>query len=129
MNVEQITSEVQSFTSWEDKYRFIIGLSKVLPAMDEKLKQQGLEIAGCESQVWLSWQKTNGVYHFQADSNARILKGLIVLVLAAVEGKTQAEIASFDFEHYFQQLDLLPHLTATRSEGVAAIVRAIKALG
>ena len=128
MNTEQVIAQMQQFSSWEDKYRFIIGLAKTLPVMDDKDKQQALAVQGCESQVWLSWQQQGDRYHFQADSDARIVKGLIALVLIAVEGKSKADILAFDFDGYFSQLALLTQLSSSRVEGVQAIIKAVQAI-
>lgn len=76
-------------TQWEDKYRQLILLGKQLPALPDECKAQAKEIAGCENRVWLGFtQSDNGTMHFFGDSEGRIVRGLLAVLLTAVEGKT-----------------------------------------
>ncbi|MEI8594857.1 cysteine desulfurase sulfur acceptor subunit CsdE [Photobacterium sp. Hal280] len=124
---EDILARMQASSGWEDRYRHVIQFGKQLPALPETLKSENVKISGCESQVWLLQRCENGHYHFAADSDARIVKGLICLVLAAYEGKTAEQILGFDIDGYFEQLGLLAHLSPSRSNGLKAIVDAILA--
>ncbi|CAH0534261.1 Sulfur acceptor protein CsdE [Vibrio stylophorae] len=133
----QLTTEYDSdavitlFTplkQWEDKYRQVIQLGKKLPVLDASLKSQALSLAGCESQVWCLHEIKEGQLLFALDSDARIVRGLIVLILAAVNGKPPAEIAALDLEAYFAQLNLLEQLSASRSSGVRAIINHLQQL-
>ena len=85
-------------------------------------------VKGCQSNVWLETRRDGDVLHFEVDSDAFIVKGLLVLVLAAFEGKTPAQILGFDVESYFAQLDLERHLSPTRGNGLRAIVSRIQAI-
>ncbi|GAB3533397.1 cysteine desulfurase sulfur acceptor subunit CsdE [Photobacterium alginatilyticum] len=125
---EAIVAQMQAANGWEDRYRNVIQLGKKLPALPEELKQDQLKVSGCESQVWLAHQQDEGVFHFAADSDARIVRGLITLVLAAYEGKTAAEIRAFDIDGYFDSLGLMAHLSPSRGNGLKAIVEQIKSL-
>ncbi|MCG7585136.1 cysteine desulfurase sulfur acceptor subunit CsdE [Photobacterium sp. OFAV2-7] len=125
---EAIVAQMQAAKGWEDRYRNVIQLGKKLPALPEVLKQDQLKVSGCESQVWLAHQQNEGVFHFAADSDARIVRGLITLVLAAYEGKTAAEIRAFDIDGYFDSLGLMTHLSPSRGNGLKAIVEQIKSL-
>lgn len=126
ITADDIVDLMANSRSWEDKYRHIIQLGKKLPPMDEALKNQSISVPGCESKVWLNWQECNGVYAFSADSDARIVKGLLAIILAAVHGKQRDTLIAFNFEHYFEQLDLLAHLSQSRSNGINAIITQIK---
>ncbi|MDR9830191.1 cysteine desulfurase sulfur acceptor subunit CsdE [Vibrio sp. FNV 38] len=126
ITAEQIIETMQQFTGWEDRYRQVIQWGKMLPQMPDNLKSEQVTVAGCESQVWLVSQSSQGHWFFCADSDARIVRGLITLVLAAFQGKTSAEIQSFDVDHYFSQLGLLNHLSPSRGNGLKAIVEQIK---
>ncbi|MFT5164665.1 MAG: cysteine desulfuration protein SufE [Alteromonadaceae bacterium] len=114
---------------WEAKYRQIMLLGKQLPALDEQYKQDSAKVKGCESQVWLHHEiDEQGLYHFAADSDARIIKGLVIVILAAYNQLTAKQIKQFDIEAYFAQLDLLKHLSPSRSNGIHAIVRSVEGI-
>lgn len=127
MNTTQLLEQLNACLHWEDKYRFIIGLGKQLPQMDNALKTEKNLVSGCENQVWLSWQREEERYHFQADCDARIVKGMLAILLIAVENKTKAQIQHFDFENYLQQVDLA-QLSQSRTTGIAAIISTLRAI-
>ncbi|MEZ8143990.1 cysteine desulfurase, sulfur acceptor subunit CsdE [Enterovibrio norvegicus FF-33] len=121
-----ITEIMEKCRNWEDKYRLIIQLGKQLPNLDEQLKSESMPIPGCESKVWLVWRIENNLYHFAADSDARIVKGLLTIVIAAVEGKSREDLVAFNFEAYFEKMNLLDHLSPSRNNGVRAIVEQLQ---
>ena len=123
-----IIAQMQTAMGWEDRYRNVIQLGKKLPQLDDSYKQDQLKISGCESQVWLHNQVVDEHYYFIADSDARIVRGLITLVLAAYNGRTAAEINAFDIDTYFDNLGLITHLSPSRGNGLKAIVEQIKQL-
>ena len=123
-----IIAQMQTSMGWEDRYRNVIQLGKKLPQLDDSYKQDQLKISGCESQVWLHHQVVDEHYYFIADSDARIVRGLITLVLAAYNGRTAAEINAFDIDTYFDNLGLITHLSPSRGNGLKAIVEQIKQL-
>jgi cysteine desulfuration protein SufE len=120
-----ILATMHQFHGWEDRYRQVIQWGKLLPVMPDALKLDQIRVSGCESQVWLVSEEVNQQWHFCADSDARIVRGLIAIVLAAFEGKTSVEIRDFDMEHYFHQLGLLTHLSPSRGNGLRSIVDTI----
>ncbi len=82
---------------WEDKYRQLILLGKKLPTLTDERKAQAHEIAGCENRVWLGYEEdAEGRLHFFGDSEGRIVRGLLAVLLTAVEGKTRAGILAQD---------------------------------
>lgn len=123
-----IVAQMQTAQGWEDRYRQVIQLGKKLPALPEEYKQAQLLVSGCESQVWLAHEQRGETFHFAADSDARIVRGLITLVLAAYEGKDAAAIRAFDIDSYFDSLGLMAHLSPSRGNGLKAIVEQIKQL-
>ncbi|WP_394242022.1 cysteine desulfurase sulfur acceptor subunit CsdE [Vibrio astriarenae] len=126
ITAKTIVETMQQFKGWEDRYRQVIQWGKKLPNMPEELKSEQVTVAGCESQVWLVSQQQGEQWRFCADSDARIVRGLIALVLAAYDGKTSQEIQSFDIDAYFDQLGLIAHLSPSRGNGLKAIVEEIK---
>lgn len=129
---EQITeaSLVQEFSvlsHWEERYRQLILLSRKLPPLPEALKTPSLEIPGCENRVWLGHQVTKtGQYHFYGDSEGRIVKGLLAVLLTVSEGKTAAQLAESDLLAIFDTLGLKEQLSASRSQGLEALATAIR---
>lgn len=123
---EDIVSVMANLKGWEDRYRQVIQWGKKLPVLDEALKQEKVLVSGCESSVWLILENVDGHWHIQADSDARIVRGLIAIVLAAFNGKTSQQILDFDLEHYFEQLNLINHLSPSRGNGLKAIVEVIR---
>ncbi|MFS1862185.1 cysteine desulfurase sulfur acceptor subunit CsdE [Vibrio lentus] len=123
-----IVAKMQTFNGWEDRYRQVIQWGKKLPTMPDELKSEQVVVSGCESQVWLVSQNIGGVWHFCADSDARIVRGLIALVMAAYDGKTSEQIQAFDIDGYFEKIGLITHLSPSRGNGLKAIVAQIQEL-
>lgn len=126
INADEVTRIMQDFHGWEDRYRQVIVWGKKLPQLPEELKSDQVIVAGCESQVWLVSQYVDGQWFFCADSDARIVRGLIALVMAAFNGKTSQQIQDFDVDDYFNKLGLIAHLSPSRGNGLKAIVEQIK---
>jgi cysteine desulfuration protein SufE len=126
ITADDIAQTMQGFKGWEDRYRQVIQWGKKLPKMPEDLKSEQVTVSGCESLVWLVSQQVESKWYFCADSDARIVRGLIALVLAAFDGKTANEIQAFNIDEYFESLGLLAHLSSSRGNGLKAIVEQIK---
>ncbi|KAA0696796.1 SufE family protein [Halopseudomonas laoshanensis] len=124
---EDIVDTLAFFDSWEDRYKYIIDLGRELPPMDDSQRTEEHIVRGCQSQVWLASEERDGRLYFAADSDAFIVKGLLAVVLAAYNGKTPAAIREFDIEDYFEQLNLIKHLSVTRGNGLRAMVKRIQA--
>lgn len=127
-NTEDIVDDLAFFDSWEERYKYIIDLGRELPQLDEALKTSERLVKGCQSNVWLDVDEQAGRMQFAVDSDAHIVKGLLVLVLAAYHDKTPEEIVEFDIQSYFSQIDLERHLSPTRGNGLRAIVARIQQL-
>ena len=112
---------------WEEKYRQLILLGKQLPSLAEDDKARAREIPGCENRVWLGYQVgDNGALHFFGDSEGRIVRGLLAVLLTAVEGKTADTLLAGDPLALFDELGLRGQLSASRSQGLAALADAVQ---
>lgn len=127
LTVNDIYNLFANAKSWDSKHREIMLLGKKQLALAVEDKNSSSLISGCESQAWLvSTINTEGVYRFKADSEAKIIRGLLAIILAAVDNKTAGEIQAFDMNSYFARLGLLQHLSPSRGNGVRAIVEKIQ---
>jgi cysteine desulfuration protein SufE len=112
--------------SWEERYKYIIDLGKDLPALPEEKRTEDRLVRGCQSQVWIDEQMEGGRVQLTVDSDAFIVKGLLCIILAAFNNKTPQEILDFNIEGYFEELELMNHLSATRGNGLRAMVARIQ---
>ena len=124
--IEQtIIDEFACFDEWLDKYAYIIDLGKQCPAIDEKDKTESNLIKGCQSRVWLSCEPRDGRLWFRADSDAVITKGIITLLIRALDGQTPQDILAADLA-FIDQIGLKEHLSPTRSNGLTSMVKQMK---
>ncbi len=124
---ESLRQTFGALQQWEDKYRQLILLGKQLPAATDALKAQAREIPGCENRVWLgSVLGEDGKMHFFGDSEGRIVRGLLAILLTCVEGKTPAALVNDDPLALFDELGLRAQLSASRSHGLAALAAAVQ---
>jgi cysteine desulfuration protein SufE len=126
VTLDELLDTFEFFDDWEDKYRFIIDLGKELPGLPDTDKTNAHLIRGCQSRVWLTYESTDELLRFNMDSDAHIVRGLIAVVLIAIQNRSGAEIQRLDIEGIFGQLDLLAHLSVTRGNGLRAMVGRIK---
>ncbi len=122
---ETLKQTFAPLTQWEDKYRQLILLGKQLPALSDELKTQAKEIPGCENRVWLGVTKIGDKLHFYGDSEGRIVRGLLAVLLTAIEGKSAAQILEENPLALFDALGLRGQLSASRSQGLAALSEAV----
>ncbi|MFB0980124.1 MAG: SufS family cysteine desulfurase [Alteromonadaceae bacterium] len=114
---------------WDSRHREIMLLGKTLVRMDKSLRNDDSFIQGCESHAWLRASKDpQGQFIFSCDSDAKVIRGLMVIILAAFQNRSSQQILAFDDYSYFSQLGLLQHLSPSRSNGVQAIIEKIKML-
>ena len=124
--VEQnLIEEFELFDDWMDKYNYIIELGKELPMIDEQYKTSEFLIDGCQSQVWLHADYRDGKVFFTADSDAIITKGIVNLLIRVLSERTPQEIIDNDL-HYLDAIGLKEHLSPTRSNGLASMIKQIK---
>ncbi|MCG9730120.1 SufE family protein [Shewanella sp. Isolate13] len=112
--------------NWQERYRQIMLLGKSLAKLEDNLRVESAQVRGCESNAWLYHSEIDGKHYFLADSDARIVKGLIALLLIACNGKTSKEIRAFSPDSYFTQLGLQGQLSPSRTNGLLALAKAIK---
>lgn len=122
-----ILETLSFFDNWEERYKYIIDLGKEIPSMPATLKLDENLVRGCQSQVWVVAEQRDGLWMFEADSDAFIVKGLLAVVLAAFNGKSKDHILSFDLDGYFSDLDLVRHLSPTRGNGLKSMVEKMRA--
>ena len=128
-NLDELADGFALFDDWEDRYRYLIDLGHRLQPMAASLKTDETRVRGCTSQVWLvAEKKEDGTYHFTADSDAHIVRGLVYVLMIAYQDKTPSQIAAVDIEGAFDRLGLSGHLSPSRRNGFFAMVQRIKAL-
>ena len=106
----------------EDRYRLLIELGRKLDPMPEALKTDTTKVRGCSASVLVYPTASDGRLHFLADSNAAITKGIVALVLAAVQDKPAAEVAQMDVGEALAPFELQKHLSANRTQGVPNMI-------
>ncbi|MGY5449672.1 SufE family protein [Agarivorans sp. MS3-6] len=123
LSLAQIEQRFSNCKAWEESYRQLLLLAKQLQAIDEQFKTPDNKVIGCESEVWLLVSKDQ----LFLDSNARIIRGLIVVILACLQAlPQQIEPAEELFRQTLDKLGLAHHLSQSRNNGITAIWDSIK---
>ena len=122
---DEIIEEFTELDDWMDRYQLLIDMgSGMEPLAEEKKTEQNL-IDGCQSRVWLHASKSDdGTLHFEADSDALIVKGIISLLIGILDGQTPQDILDADL-YFIDRIGLREHLSPTRSNGLVAMVKRI----
>ena len=123
---EEIVEDFEFIEDWEDRYRHVIELGKAMNPMDEALKVPATKVDGCASQVWLHVQIEGGVFRFDGDSDAMIVKGLIAVLQKLYNGLAVAEVMKVDARAEMERLGLNEHLSSQRSNGLRAMIERIR---
>ena len=123
---DEVVEEFSDFDDWMDKYQMLIDLGNDLETLDDKYKTEQNLIDGCQSRVWVQCNYTDGKLVFTADSDALIVKGIIALLIQVLSGHTPKEILDADL-YFIDKIGLRDHLSPTRSNGLLAMVKQIKA--
>jgi cysteine desulfuration protein SufE len=111
----------------EDRYRLLIDLGGQLEPMPDALKTEATKVRGCSASVWVyPTADDDGRLHFLADSNAAITKGIVALVLSAVQDKPAKEVARLDVAQALSPFELSKHLSANRTQGVPNMIALVK---
>src|SRR5436190_3225041 len=111
----------------DDRYRLLIDLARALEPMPDVLKTDATLVRGCSASVWLyPVAGDDGRLHFLADSNAAITKGIVALVLLAVQDRTPAEILALDIEGELEPFDLRNQLSSNRTQGIPNMIALIR---
>lgn len=114
-----IYTKFENCKSWEERYRLLIQLSRELPKPSEERLAELPEIEGCESRLWFEFQLTPR--KVIAYSDARLMQGILVIVVTALTEKSEEELRTFDLKTMFDELKISPHLTSTRLNGLGQI--------
>ncbi|WP_448569825.1 SufS family cysteine desulfurase [Thalassotalea ganghwensis] len=119
---DDLIARFSKLKGWDSRHRELMLLGKSLQRMDKAKRSEETLIKGCESAAWLSYSIDNkGKYHFSCDSDAKIIRGLLAVVLSPYQGKTAQEIQTFEIDQFFEKLGLLQHLSPSRGNGLLAI--------
>jgi len=119
--------EEYEFLEGDERYRLLIELGKDLDAMPDALKTDATRVRGCSASVWVyPTRQDDGALHFLADSNAAITKGIVALVLSAVQDKPAAIIADTDIAAMLEPFDLKNQLSSNRTQGVPNMISLIR---
>jgi cysteine desulfuration protein SufE len=110
----------------EDRYRLLIDLGRQLDPMPDALKTEATKVRGCSASVWVYPTTEDGRLHFLADSNAAITKGIVALVLSAVQDKPAEEVAQIDVAAELAPFELGKHLSANRTQGVPNMIALVR---
>ena len=130
-SIEEVQSEIvdefNSVDDWMDRYAMIIDEGQTLAPLEEKYRIPANLIEGCQSRVWINAEMTpEGRIHLEADSDAMIVKGIIALLVKVLSDRTPDEILGADL-HFINDIGLGENLSSTRSNGLLAMLKQIKA--
>ena len=124
---DELVDKFADIDAWMDRYAYIIDLGNALEPLPESLKTPDRLIEGCQSRVWLDAEKTaDGKVVYRADSDAIIVKGIISMLVEVLSGHTPDEILADDLS-FIQRIGLAEHLSPTRSNGLVAMVKQMRA--
>jgi cysteine desulfuration protein SufE len=131
MDIDEIIDNFALLDDWDDRYRYLIEIGRMLAPLPDAEHTEANKVRGCASQVWLTTQiAPNGadgpVLNFVGDSDAHIVRGLIAVLLALYSGKPARKILDTDAIALFEKLGLKEHLTPQRSNGFRSMVERIR---
>ena len=119
-------AEEYEFLDSEERYRLLIELGRKLEPMPDALKTDATKVRGCSASVWVYPTQDDGRLHYMADSNAAITKGVVALVLAAVQDRPAAEVADTDIAAALAPFDLTRELSSNRTQGVPNMIALVR---
>ncbi|UUV04638.1 MULTISPECIES: SufE family protein [Ruegeria] len=123
---EEIVEDFEFLEDWEDRYRHVIEQGKAMEPLDDAFKVPATKVHGCASQVWLHPMIDSGVFKFDGDSDALIVRGLIAVLRALYNGLPVAEVPKVDAGAELARLGLNDHLSAQRSNGLRSMIERIR---
>lgn len=121
----ELIEEFGFFDNWMDKYQYLIDLGRKLPEFPDEYRDDEHKLRGCQSQVWLHATETEGRLHFAAISDSAIVSGLIAILMRVYSDRSPREILDTPPE-FIDAIGLDAHLSPTRSNGLHAMIDAIK---
>ena len=121
----EIIEEFSMFEDWLDKYDYLISMSDSLPVIDAAHKTEQYIIEGCQSRVWVDARLEDGKVYYSADSDAIIVKGILALLIRAMQGRTPQQIVDLDL-YFIKEIGLQENLSPTRGNGVLATIKQMR---
>ena len=121
-----LIDEFEGIDDWMDRYAIIIDMGNALPPIDEQFKTPQYLIEGCQSRVWLNADLVDGRVRFTADSDAIIVKGIISMLIRVLDDQLPDDILNSEL-YFIDRIGLAEHLSPTRSNGLLAMVKQIRA--
>lgn len=118
--------EEYEFLEGDERYRLLIELGRELEPMPDALKTDATLVRGCSAAVWVYPTEAGDKLHFLADSNAAITKGIVALVISAVQDKPAKEVAEMDIAAALEPFDLKNQLSSNRTQGVPNMIALVK---
>jgi cysteine desulfuration protein SufE len=123
--ITRVKARFDQYTDWEDKYRELMKFGSELEPFDEGKQADKYKIKGCQSQVWLVPALKDGAVIFEADSDAKIVKGIIGLVTYVYSGLTPKEILSTQ-PTFLKDIGITEHLSMNRTNGLSSMLKQIQ---
>ncbi|MDD0972375.1 SufE family protein [Pseudomonas fontis] len=120
---QEALDSFEQASGWEQRARLLMQWGERLSALSDEEKSDDNRVHGCESKVWLVSRQQDGRWHFNAGSDARLIRGLLALLLVRVEGLSSAELQQLDLPAWFTQLGLGRQLSPSRSNGLNAVLQ------
>ena len=122
---DEIIEEFNVFDDWMDKYSLIIDMGNNLIPLDEQYKTNQNLIEGCQSRVWITVQMKDGKVHFEGESDAIIVKGIVSLLFRVLNNQTPSDILNNEL-YFIKEIGLQEHLSPTRSNGLVSMLKQMK---
>lgn len=122
---DEIIEEFSALNDWMDRYALIIEMGNSLPTMSEEDKTPTNIIEGCQSRVWITAKMQDGKVHFEGESDAIIVRGIVSLLLRVLNNQSPQDIVASDL-YFIKEIGLQEHLSPTRSNGLVSMLRQMK---
>jgi cysteine desulfuration protein SufE len=122
---EEIIEEFSAFDDWMDKYQYLIDMGNSLEPLNEQYKKPQNIIEGCQSRVWLHASIVEGKVVIEAESDAVIVKGIVMLLIRVYSNRAPQEILDTDL-YFIDEIGLKDHLSPTRANGLVSMIRQIR---
>ena len=123
---EELVEDFEFLDDWEDRYRLVIEEGRAMDSLPDALKVPATKVDGCASQVWLHVAPADGVMHFDGESDAMIVNGLIAVLRKLYNGATLENVLATDAKAEMARLGLNDHLSAQRSNGLRAMIERVQ---
>ena len=129
LTIDKLAANFELLDEWETRYAYLIDVGDKMPSMNDADKTEDNRVKGCQATVWLKASREAGppaILNFSADSNSRIVKGLVAILVILHSGKEPRDILAIDAKAALQRLDLEAHLSPTRKTGLHAMTKQIR---